>query len=96
MLQQKIKYRDHQIMTFHAGAGDEGLLLLSGGPGCPSNFLQDSHAHYADPHFKVITWDQLGCGLSDRITDKSLWNIPRFVEEVEAVRQFYGLKKVHL
>jgi len=96
MQKQKIKYRDHEIMTFHAGEGDEGLLLLSGGPGCPSNFLQDSHGLYANNGLKVVTWDQLGCGLSDRITDKSLWNIPRFVEEVEAVRQFYGLKKVHL
>jgi proline iminopeptidase len=44
----------------------------------------------------VITWDQLGCGLSDRPTDKNLWQIPRFVEEVELVRQAYGLKKIHL
>lgn len=96
MLKQKIKYRDYDIMTFHAGEGDEGLLLLSGGPGCPSDFLQDSHVRYAKQGLKVVTWDQLGCGLSDQPTDKSLWQIPRFVEEVEAVRQFYGLKKVHL
>lgn len=96
MLKQQIKVHGHNVMTFHAGEGDEGLLLLSGGPGCPSNFLQDSHARYANFGLKVVTWDQLGCGLSDRVTDKSLWQIPRFVEEVEAVRQFYGLKKVHL
>ena len=43
-----------------------------------------------------MTWDTLGCGLSDHPDDISLWQIPRFIEEVESVRKYYGLKKVHL
>ena len=43
-----------------------------------------------------MTWAQLGCGQSDQPDDVALWSIPRFVEEVEIVRQALGLKKVHL
>jgi len=96
MVKQPINIQGHNIMTFHCGEGDEGLLLLSGGPGCPSNFFHTTHDHYADFGLKVITWDTLGCGQSDRVTDKTLFQIPRFVEEVDSIRKHYGLKKIHL
>jgi len=34
-----------------------------------------------------VTYDQLGCGQSDRPTDPRLWTIARYVEEVETVRK---------
>jgi proline iminopeptidase len=38
-------------------------------------------------------YDQLGSAYSDQPADTSLWNLPRFVEEVEQVRQALGLNK---
>ncbi|MEJ7674966.1 MAG: alpha/beta fold hydrolase [Chitinophagaceae bacterium] len=41
-------------------------------------------------------YDQLGVGNSDIPTDTSLWNIPRYVEEVEQVRKGLGLENFYL
>ncbi|HEY4151279.1 MAG TPA: proline iminopeptidase-family hydrolase, partial [Chitinophagaceae bacterium] len=35
---------------------------------------------------EFIYYDQLGCGNSDNPKDTSMWDLPRFVEEVEQVR----------
>ena len=91
-----LKYRGSQIMTYSMGEGPETLLMLSGGPGCPSNFLRDTHFEYVDQGFKVVTWDPLGCGESDHVKDDELWEIERFVEEVEFVRNKLNLDKIHL
>lgn len=48
-------------MAYSTGSGPETLLLVSGGPGCLCNFLQDTHQMYADLGYRVVTWDQLGC-----------------------------------
>jgi proline iminopeptidase len=42
---------------------------------------------------EFIYYDQLGCGNSDNPNDTSLWDLPRFVEEVEQVRTALGLNK---
>lgn len=52
----------HQVMTFTAGTGPRTVLLVHGDPGCPSRYLRDSHAALVDRGFKLVTWDQLGCG----------------------------------
>ena len=67
-----------------------------GGPGLPCDYLRDPHIYLADKGYKVVAFDQLGCGRSDRPKDPSLWNISRYVEEVEIVRKGLNLEKVHL
>jgi proline iminopeptidase len=99
MTKKQVEVQGHKVMTYHFGEGEETLLLISGGPGCPSNAFHDTHDHYADyaDHgLHVVTWDQLGCGESDHPEDAELWQIPRFVEEVEIIRQSLGLKKLHI
>jgi proline iminopeptidase len=78
------------------GANRKGipLLTLHGGPGAPHDYLEPMEA-LADDR-PVIFYDQLGCGNSDRPSDTSLWNVNRFVEELEQVRTALNLKKVHL
>lgn len=68
--------------------------MLHGGPGFPSNSLQ-TLGNFAKDR-EVIFYDQLGCGRSDRPSDKSLWNINRFVAELNTLRNSLKLKTLHL
>lgn len=70
------------------------LLVVHGGPGAPSDYLEPLAA--LGNERSVYFWDQLGCGRSDRPTDPALWAIPRFVEEMRAVRSGLGLDRVHI
>lgn len=77
------------------GAGNATpLLLLHGGPGFPSDYLKPLEA--LSNERPVIFYDQLGCGRSEKPSDKKLWKTERFVEELGQIRKALGLKKVHL
>lgn len=77
------------------GGGDAiPLLLLHGGPGFTSEYL-DSLEALADER-PVVRYDQLGCGRADRPDDLSLWNVERFVEELAEVRRALGLTRCHI
>jgi proline iminopeptidase len=75
-----------EVQVYVFGQGPNALLLLHGGPAVRCDHLQHTHARYADRGYKVVTFDQLGAGRSDRPDDPSLWNIERYCREVEAVR----------
>jgi proline iminopeptidase len=83
----------HRLAGYRAGEGGLPLLVVHGGPGVPCSYLYEAHAPYADQGFDVVSWDQLGCGASDRPDDPALWTVPRFVEEVEAVRAQLGWER---
>ncbi len=70
------------------------LVVLHGGPGMPSHYLETLTA-LADER-PVILFDQLGCGRSDRPADPSLWTVERAVAEVEAVRRGLGVDRMHV
>ena len=94
--ENSISVDGYNVVTYTYGSGDNTILLLNGGPGLPCDYLRDPHIYLADKGYKVVAFDQLGCGRSDRPKDLSLWNISRYVEEVEIVRKGLNLKKVHL
>lgn len=79
---------------FGRGKRKTPLLLLHGGPGCGHNYLLPMKALAAER--PVIFYDQLGCGLSDAPEDESLYRIPRFVDEIDAVRHALGLDRIIL
>ena len=70
------------------------LLAMHGGPGGTSCRFEVL-APLANER-PVIFYDQLGSGRSEHPTDTSLWNFPRFVQEVNAVRRALKLDAVHL
>ena len=94
--QEEVIVDDHRVVTYSYGTGDRVVFLLNGGPGLPCDYLRDPHLRLVDDGFRVVTYDQLGCGASDKPADKALWEIARYVEEVETVRQAMGLGKIHL
>jgi proline iminopeptidase len=71
------------------------LLLLHGGPGLPSAYLDSLRALAADR--PVVLYDQLGCGRSGRPpAAEGHYTAERFVAEVAAVRAALGLSRIHL
>jgi proline iminopeptidase len=93
---EHIQIGEYSIVVDTFGSGDEVLLCLNGGPGLPCDYLRDAHSPLADTGYRVVAYDQLGCGRSDKPDDKSLWTIERYVEEVELVRVALNLGKFHL
>ncbi|MBY0505543.1 MAG: proline iminopeptidase-family hydrolase [Bryobacteraceae bacterium] len=70
------------------------LVVLHGGPGgtsCGFGALEPLGAQRP-----VVTYDQLGTGRSGRPTAPELWSVERYVEELHALRQRLGLKRMHL
>lgn len=82
----------HRLAGYRTGSGVP-LLVVHGGPGVPCSYVYHAHTGYAAEGFEVVSWDQLGCGQSDRPEDPALWTIPRFVEEVEEVRRQLGWER---
>jgi proline iminopeptidase len=70
------------------------VILLHGGPGYSSFYLKPLEALGNDR--RVVRYDQLGGGKSDRTSDTTLFTIPRFVGELEALRAHLGYDRVHL
>lgn len=70
------------------------LLLLHGGPGVPSYYLNPLSELTKDR--PVIFYDQLGSGRSDRITDTLLMTIPHYVNELKVVVDSLHLKNYYL
>lgn len=69
------------------------LLLLNGGPGATHEYFECFENFMLPEGFEIIYYDQLGCGFSDNPKDTSMWDLGRFVEEVEQVRKALGLNK---
>ena len=77
------------------GEGDKiPLLLLHGGPGFPSYYLNPMASLGKDR--PIVFFDQLGCGRSDNNTDKSLMTVDAFVEQVEQLRYALKLNEFYL
>ena len=92
----EVQVDGYKVVTYSYGTGDNVLFLLNGGPGLPCDYLRDPHIPLANEGYRVIAFDQLGCGNSDRPEDSALWCISRYVEEVETVRKALDLDHVHL
>lgn len=67
------------------------LLMLHGGPGATHEYWQPADAYLPQEGIEYYYYDQLGSHFSDQPTDTSLWNIDRFVDEVEQVRKALDL-----
>ncbi|MEM7414410.1 MAG: proline iminopeptidase-family hydrolase [Gemmatimonadota bacterium] len=72
------------------------LLVIHGGPGSSSCIYPSTLTGIAEER-PVVMYDQLGTGYSDRITDLGQFAVvPRFAEEVTAIREELGLDELHI
>jgi proline iminopeptidase len=69
------------------------VLLLHGGPGATHEYLEACDSFLPGAGIEYYYYDQLGSGFSDKPEDPSLWEVDRFVDEVEQVRQALGLDR---
>ena len=83
-----------RVWTKRVGTNpDLKVLLLHGGPGCSGEFFECFDAWFPAAGIEYYYHDQLGSFRSDQPDEPSLWDLPRFVDEVEQVRQALGLDR---
>jgi proline iminopeptidase len=93
---REVEVDGFKVVTYSFGKGDETVFCLNGGPGLPCDYLREAHSCLIDHGLRVVAFDQLGTGASDRPIDAGLWTIGRYVAETETVRKALGLGRVHL
>lgn len=90
----------HRIATYSARPvspdPEKVLLLLNGGPGLPCDYLLTPHLELLKHGWTLHSYDQLGCGESDKPEDAALWSLPRYVTELEEVVSALGLGRYSL
>src|SRR5271163_5290458 len=62
------------------------VLLLHGGPGATHEYFEAMDSYLPRAGIEYYYYDQLGSAYSDQPDAPELWDLPRFVEEVEQVR----------
>lgn len=67
------------------------LLLLHGGPGATHEYFEACDSYLPAGGIEYYYYDQLGSAYSDQPDIDALWELPRFVDEVEQVRLALGL-----
>ncbi len=68
------------------------VLLLHGGPGATHEYLEACDSFLPAAGIEYCYYDQLGSAFSDQPDEDSLWELDRFVDEVEQVRRALGLE----
>ncbi|UPL49908.1 proline iminopeptidase-family hydrolase [Hymenobacter sublimis] len=86
----------YKVWTQKVGEGKIKLLLLHGGPGNTHEYFENFPEYLSKEGVEIYYYDQLNSYHSDKTEDKSVWSIPRFVKEVEQVRQGLGLDNFYL
>jgi proline-specific peptidase len=92
----RIPFRGYE--TWYRDVGPVGgvpLVCLHGGPGSSHHYFEPLEELAAGGR-RVVLYDQLGCGASDRPDNPDLWTVELFVAEVDAVRRALGLERIHV
>jgi proline iminopeptidase len=63
------------------------VLLLHGGPGVTHEYFEPFDSYFPVGGIEYYYYDQLGSFYSDQPDEPELWDLRRFVEEVEQVRK---------
>jgi proline-specific peptidase len=94
-----ISIEGHRLWTKRVGPATQAdrwpVVLLHGGPGVPSDYLEPLELLAAEGR-ELIRYDQLGCGRSDHPDDLSILRVEHFVAELIQVCAVHGLERFHL
>jgi proline iminopeptidase len=86
----------NKVWTQKMGSGERNLLLLHGGPGATHEYFENFPDYLDTNKYTIYFYDQLGSYFSDNTDLKDLWELDRFVEEVETVRKALGISELYL
>ena len=86
----------YKVWTQKIGQGKIKLLLLHGGPANTHEYFENFPEYLTKEGVEIYFYDQLGSYHSDQPKDTAIWNLTRFVEQVEQVRQALGLEHFFL
>lgn len=93
--EQSFKVPDLELGYSVSGSG-EVLVLLSGGPGDPCDYLRDAHEVLTE-HFTCVALDQRGTGKSKlELQNTETLDAMKFVGDLEVLREELKLEKLNL
>ena len=76
----------------HNSGHEEAIILLHGGPGTP-DYL-DEVAAFLSRNFKVISFDQRGCGKS--IAYAQSFSLKEYIYDITEIANYFKLEQFHL
>ncbi len=100
-MEGRLPFREYETWYRVDGDGDGKeagrlpLLVLHGGPGGSHDPLEGL-GELAKQGRRVVFYDQLGGGDSDKPDDPSLWTVATFLEQLSSVREGLGFERLHL
>lgn len=85
---------DKSLFFYHVGKG-EPMVIVHGGPGLNHSYFLPYLDRLADS-LHLIYYDQRACGQAEIPVDTNAMRLSSFVQDIELVRNKFGLKKMHL
>lgn len=86
----------YKVFTQKIGNGKIKLLLLHGGPANTHEYFENFPDNFKNTGIEIYYYDQLGSYYSDQPNDSTIWNVNRFVDEVEEVRKGLNLNNFYI
>lgn len=83
------------MLHFRSAGSGPAVVLLSGGPGAASSFLEPVYDHVATQHRAVLV-DQRGTGRSSSFDDSTTFTLANAADDIEAVRRRLGVERIVL
>jgi len=91
---QSIDTKDGKLYYETTGEGPV-LMIVAGGPGGSHVSFHGFFERLAKS-YKVVFFDNIGRGRSDRLKDKSKYTVERDADDIEALRKHLGVEKIRL
>lgn len=86
-----------RVRTIHfPGRSRTSVLILHGGPGSSHQYLRAFERYFPEAGIDFYYYDQLGSWGSDQPDEPSLWQLDRFVDELDQVQNALGLSPANL
>lgn len=91
-----LAWRGHKTWYEQRGQRGAALVLLPGGPGASSHYLSPLAERMNGALPRVVRYDPLGSGSSDRERPAEGWSVELFLEELQTLREHLALEEVDL
>jgi proline iminopeptidase len=89
-----IEVNGTELYSYAIGEGDP-LVVIHGGPGMSHGYFLPHLESLADKH-QIIFYDHRASGQSSYDVDSSSMTMANFVEDLDGIRQHYGIEKMNI